>query len=121
MGLRTSTTEGSHRPLVNAGKATCARCHNPIHAGEEWHLDHNDDRAGYLGVSHSYCNLRAAADKSHGRRPSHPQFEERPYKWSRRWFDDPPVGTIILGGERVQIYIGNGEWQPLDDTETRRC
>ena len=29
-------------PLVNAGKATCARCHEPIRAGEEWRLDHND-------------------------------------------------------------------------------
>jgi hypothetical protein len=29
-------------------------------------------------------------------------------------FDDPPVGTIVLGHEQV-IYLGNGEWQPLAD------
>ena len=26
----------------------------------------------------------------------------------------PPIGTIVLGHEQV-IYVGNGEWQPLDD------
>ena len=45
-------------PIVNAGKATCARCNEPIHQGEEWHLDHNDTRDGYLGVAHAACNLR---------------------------------------------------------------
>ena len=65
-------------------------------------------------MSHSYCNLRAAADKTNGSRPA-PQFEERPYKWSQRWFDDPPVGTINFdGGRNPEIYIGNGEWQPRD-------
>ena len=28
---------------------------------------------------------------------------------------DPPIGTIVYGHERV-IYLGNGEWQPLDET-----
>ena len=28
------------------------------------------------------------------------------------WFDNPPVGTIVLGHEQV-IYMGNGDWQPL--------
>jgi len=76
-------------PLVNAGKATCCRCHQPIHAGEEWHLDHNDTRDGYLGVSHASCNLRDGANKTSGRRP--PDLSvERPYRWSRRWRDYPP-------------------------------
>jgi hypothetical protein len=43
-------------PFVNAGNATCARCHQPIHAGESWHLDYNETRDGYLGVSHAYCS-----------------------------------------------------------------
>ena len=51
-------------PLVNAGNATCARCQQPIHACESWHLDHNDARDGYLGVSHAHCNLRAGANKT---------------------------------------------------------
>jgi hypothetical protein len=38
-----------------------------------------------------------------------------PYRWSQRWYDDPPIGTIVLGHERV-IYLGDGEWQPLDGT-----
>ena len=41
-------------PLVNGGNATCCRCHEPIHAGEPWHLDHNDTRDGYLGVLHAF-------------------------------------------------------------------
>ena len=37
-----------------------------------------------------------------------------PYRWSQRWFDDPPVGTINFdGGRNPEIYLGNGEWQPL--------
>jgi hypothetical protein len=33
---------------------------------------------------------------------------ERPYRWSRRWRDDPPIGTIVLGQDQV-IYLGDGE------------
>ena len=39
----------------------------------------------------------------------------RPYHWAQRWHDDPPIGTVVLGPERV-IYFGNGEWQPLDES-----
>ena len=100
-------------PLVNAGHPTCCRCHEPIHAGEEWHLDHNETRDGYLGVSHATCNLSAGAHKrNRQRRPD--ERVERPYVWSQRWFDDPPVGTVVLGHERV-IYRGSGGWQPLED------
>ena len=98
-------------PLVNAGKATCARCNAPIHPREEWHLDHNEARNGYLGASHATCNLRAAAAVTNGRRPL-PHFEVRPYRRSQRWFADPLVGTIA----GRDIYVGNGEWQPLGDT-----
>ena len=37
---------------------------------------------------------RRAAAVTNGRK-SPPQFVERPYKWSQRWRDDPPVGTIV--------------------------
>jgi hypothetical protein len=31
-------------------------------------------------------------------------------------FDDPPIGTVNLdGGRNPEIYLGNGEWQPLDE------
>lgn len=47
--------------IVKAGRATCARCGNPIAPDAEWHLDHTDDRTGYLGPSHADCNVKAAA------------------------------------------------------------
>lgn len=102
-------------PLVRTGKATCARCGEPIDPDDDWHLDHDDsNRRLYLGPSHARCNLAAGAHKTNGMRPV-PHFEERPYKWSQRWFDDPPVGTINNdGGRNPEIHVGNGEWQPLD-------
>ena len=51
-------------------------------------------------------------DQRHNRPDS---LVERPYRWSRRWRDDTPIGTVVYGNERV-IYLGNGEWQPLDGT-----
>ncbi len=57
------------------------------------------------------------ANKTNARRPPDP-YIERPYRWSRRFYDDPPIGTIVYGDEQV-ISLGNGEWQPLDDTCAR--
>jgi hypothetical protein len=48
------------KPLVEAGEAQCCRCGYWIEPGAAWHLDHRDDKAGYLGVSHAGCNLKAA-------------------------------------------------------------
>ena len=80
-----------------------------VNLGGMWHFGHNQARNGYLGPSHARCNLAAAA-VTNDRRPL-PHVEERPYRWSRRWFDDPPVGTIA----QRDIYMGNGDWQPLED------
>lgn len=41
---------------VATGQVNCARCHKRISPLEVWHLDHTDDRAGYLGPSHEACN-----------------------------------------------------------------
>lgn len=41
---------------VATGRVDCARCHKRISPLEEWHLDHTDDRTGYLGPSHAACN-----------------------------------------------------------------
>ena len=92
-------------PLVNAGKATCARCHEPIHPGDDWHLDHTAARNGYLGPSHARCNLPAAADKTNGQTTAE-RFRERPYKWSQRWRDDPPIGTIISTANEARDLHG---------------
>jgi hypothetical protein len=51
--------------------------------------------------------------KTNGQRP--PARPELPYRWSQRWSDDPPIGTIVLGSERV-ISHGNSDWHPLTDT-----
>jgi hypothetical protein len=83
-GHRHQQRRAAIAPLVNAGKATCARCGEPIHAGEPWHLDHTDTRDGYLGVSHASCNLAAGAQKVNRSR-RHPPDVEQPYRWSQRW------------------------------------
>jgi hypothetical protein len=46
--------------IVAAGQAVCTRCKQPIAPGANWHLDHTNDRLGYLGVAHASCNIRAA-------------------------------------------------------------
>jgi hypothetical protein len=64
---------------VNAGIASCARCGLPIEPGELWDLDHADDRAGYLGPSHTRCNRDTA-----GRRPASTSDPE-PVLHSEEW------------------------------------
>ena len=52
-------------PQVRAGHMPCARCGQPIEPGQDWHLDHNDDRSGYIGPSHAQCNTRAGGKRAH--------------------------------------------------------
>ena len=66
------------KPLVEAGNAVCSRCGDPISPREQWHLDHTDDRLGYLGVAHVYCNLRAAGIKT-------AKLREKSTRTSRIW------------------------------------
>jgi len=47
--------------LAHQGWLPCARCPRPILPGQQWHLDHTDDRTSYLGPSHRRCNELAAA------------------------------------------------------------
>ena len=52
-------------PTVEAGQTNCVRCGKPIEPGQAWHLDHTNDRTGYLGPSHEHCNTSAAGKASH--------------------------------------------------------
>lgn len=66
------------KPIVDAGKATCWRCGQPITAGEPWDLGHDDDdRTRYRGPEHQACN-RATA----GRQTT---FNGPPVDTSRQW------------------------------------
>ena len=63
---------------VEAGYVDCARCRRPILPGQKWDLDHADDRNGYEGPAHVYCNRAAAARKLNALR-------RRRKRFSRRW------------------------------------
>src|SRR5262245_1715247 len=102
-------------PIVQTGTVRCVRCGGFIRPGEPWHLDHRDDGRGWLGPAHARCNARAGWEKMTGRlsngNGNGGGFPEHPYRWSRRWDDDPPVGTqVLLGGGLVEVYLGGGQW-----------
>ena len=42
----------------------CARCGLPMYPTQLLDLDHTDDRAGYLGLSHRACNRRDGQRKT---------------------------------------------------------
>jgi hypothetical protein len=58
--------------LPQAYGTPCVRCGHVMLPGQLLHLDHNDDRTGYLGFSHGgrchicgrRCNVEAAARKA---------------------------------------------------------
>ena len=52
-------------PVVDSGRVACCRCGLPILPGQAWHLDHRDDKLGWLGPSHAVCNLRAAGKRGY--------------------------------------------------------
>jgi hypothetical protein len=45
------------------------------------------------------CNSRAGWEKMVGHNGNGGGLEERPYRWSQRWTDDPPVGTTVNVGD----------------------
>ena len=101
-------------PVVKTGTVTCVRCGELIEPGEEWQLDHKDDGPGWLGPAHVKCNARAGWEKmvrnqanGNGSRI----VREEPLSWSRRWHDEPPVGTVAaLEDEGVEVHVGRGVW-----------
>jgi hypothetical protein len=86
-------------PLVATGQVSCCRCGQLIQPGQPWHLDHRDDRNGYLGPAHTTCNLRAAANKTNAMR------ERGPLIWSRVWYEPIPP-NVILSRERRERNAG---------------
>jgi hypothetical protein len=59
-GLAHEALRAQLAPIVARGTELCARCGERITPWQAWHLDHTDDRQGYLGPSHASCNTRAA-------------------------------------------------------------
>jgi hypothetical protein len=53
---------------VAAGVAYCSRCGGWIPPGTPFDLDHSDDRNGYLGASHRYCNRSSGARRANALR-----------------------------------------------------
>lgn len=61
------------RLLAQAGSMPCARrssrhCIQTIRPGDDWHLDHSDDRSRYLGPSCVPCNTSAGVRKANANR-----------------------------------------------------
>jgi hypothetical protein len=84
MNMDTSRHEGQRPSLsVGAGQATSR---SP--PGSSWHLDHADDRRGYLGPAHAACNIYAnGGGRVHWVRV---RFGTEPRRWSREWLPAGP-------------------------------
>jgi hypothetical protein len=53
-----------------------------------------------------------------GRNGNGAGLEERPYRWSQRWFADPPIGTTVNAGDSlVEVHVGNGVWHTVARSE----
>lgn len=50
--------------IAHGAQPTCPRCHQPIRFGQPWQLDHNRQRTGWLGPSHTRCNEQAGQTNS---------------------------------------------------------
>ena len=115
-GVVHKTMRARLAPVVAAGKSTCGRCGELIEPDTPWQLDHRDDGRGWLGPSHASCNQRAGWEKmvASNSNGDGGGLEEQPYKWSQRWFEDPPPGTTVnLGDGLVEMYLGRGIWQTV--------
>ena len=69
------------KAIVDSGQACCAGCGGWIAPGSAWHLDHDDTRQAYLGVSHAKCNVIAGAKR--GYQAQQRSFAIRRAMWER--------------------------------------
>jgi hypothetical protein len=107
-------------PVVATGTVRCARCDELIEPGSEWHLDHRDDGHGWLGPSHKTCNLRSGWESMVSVNGNGREFSVAPCRWSQRWFDDPPAGTIVFNRDgTIDVCQGNATWITLNQSELR--
>ena len=98
------------RRLERGEPIICPRCDDLIGPDQLWDLGHDDRDPSWTRPEHRSCN-RATS----GRRRA------MPLRWSRRWFDDPAVGTeVTLGGGLVEIYIGRGIMAEVRERGRRR-
>jgi hypothetical protein len=98
-------------PVVATGSVEC-RCGELIEPGSPWQLDQRDDGRGWLGPSHQRCNARAGWEKMVGQNGNGQLVDEVPTRWSRRWFEEPAVGTeVSLGDGQVEVHVGRGIWE----------
>jgi hypothetical protein len=61
------------RLLPKAYGTPCVRCGRTMEHGQDLDLDHTDDRAGYRGFAHAFCNRSAGGYKGTGGAPYDPQ------------------------------------------------
>jgi hypothetical protein len=87
--------------LVAAGLAICPRCGQLVRPGDEWDLDHRDDRQGYLGASHRACNRAtraiAAKRRKRGGRKRGPPAVTIQHRTSEELAEMVPRGHVRCG------------------------
>lgn len=110
---RGKTNDGPHKTLRRRLLADlarrpgqpCARCGLPMYVSQLLDLDHTDDRAGYLGLSHRACNRRdgqrktTAILKARGWTPSPLQL--RAITAKRRQPREVPAPPLPMRSSRV--------------------
>lgn len=82
----------------------CARCGIPLRTGDDVHLDHREDRSGWIGLSHALCNLQAGAAKANRMRLEDtlpPVPAPRHIVWSRDWYGDGRPAHVRMSHERA--------------------
>ena len=100
-------------PVVAMGTVKCARCDELIEPGSSGSspprrrpglprpLARGLQRASWLGEDGGANGNGAFCD-------------EVPGRWSRRCYQDPPVGTeVFLGNGLMEMHVGRGVWQTV--------
>lgn len=49
----------------------CPHCDRFMYPHDDLHLDHTEDRAGYVGIVHAECNTSEAASRGNAERVTH--------------------------------------------------